>query len=235
MKDKTILIVDDEKDLVELIEYNLHREGYRTLAAYDGVGGVKLALQHVPDLIILDLMMPKKTGQEVTVELRAHAVTRHIPIIMLTAKSEEADMIIGLTLGADDYVVKPFSFKVLLARMDAVLRRAAQGPQPSDVMTYGPLQIDRSRHRVELGGERLALTLTEFRLLEALTSANGRVLSRDQLMDHAMGNETTVTDRTIDVHITALRKKLKRHRGVIETVRGVGYRFAPDGPLAQDT
>ncbi len=228
MKGKTILIVDDEKDLVELIAYNLHREGYRTLLAYDGETAVRLAMQHVPDLIVLDLMLPHKTGQEVTVTLRSETATKAIPIIMLTAKSEESDVVVGLALGADDYMAKPFSMKVLLARVEAVLRRSALSAQPSDYLTVGDLRIDRARHRVELQGERLALTLTEFRLLEALTSAGGRVLNRDQLMDYAMGNDALVTDRTIDVHITSLRKKLARHRDLIETVRGVGYRCATD-------
>lgn len=226
MKDKTILIIDDEKDLVELIEFNLHREGYRTLTAYDGATGVSMAQQFVPDLILLDLMLPKKSGQEVALALRSDFSTKSIPIVMLTAKSEESDVVVGLTIGADDYVTKPFSMKVLLARIEAVLRRSAKSDQPSEVYTIGELKIDRFKHKVQLGDRRLALTLTEFRLLEVLVSANGRVLSRDQLMDHALGNDAVVTDRTIDVHITSLRKKLGKSRDLIETVRGVGYRLA---------
>lgn len=229
MKDKTILIVDDEKDLVELIVYNLQRERFRTLEAYDGDSAVRLALQHVPDLILLDLMLPRKSGQEVTVALRSEPATRAIPIIMLTAKSAETDIVVGLTLGADDYLTKPFSMNVLLARIGALLRRSAQATSPSDCLTIGELRIDRARHRVEVADRTLALTLTEFRMLEALASAKGRVLSRNQLMDYAMGNDTIVTDRTVDVHITSLRKKLAKHRDLIETVRGVGYRCATEG------
>ena len=228
MKDQTILIVDDEKDLVELIVYNLQRERFRTLEAYDGDSAVRLALQHVPDLIVLDLMLPRKSGQEVTVALRSEPATKAIPIIMLTAKSAEADIVVGLTLGADDYLTKPFSMNVLLARIAALLRRSTQTTSASDYLTIGELRIDRARHRVEVAGRTLALTLTEFRMLEALASAKGRVLSRNQLMDYAMGNDTIVTDRTVDVHITSLRKKLAKHRDLIETVRGVGYRCASE-------
>ncbi len=228
MKDKTILIVDDEKDLVELVVYNLQRERFRALAAYDGDSAVRLALQHVPDLIVLDLMLPGKSGQEVTVALRSESTTRAIPIIMLTAKSDESDIVVGLTLGADDYVTKPFSMNVLLARIGALLRRSAQPDSAGDNLAVGELRIDRARHRVEVANRSLALTLTEFRMLEALASAKGRVLSRNQLMDHAMGDGTIVTDRTVDVHITSLRKKLAKHRDLIETVRGVGYRCATE-------
>jgi two-component system phosphate regulon response regulator PhoB len=223
---KTILIVDDEQDLVELIVFNLQREGYRTLSAYDGATGYDLAQQHIPDLILLDLMLPEKSGQEVAVALKAERGTARIPIIMLTAKSEESDVIVGLTLGADDYVTKPFSIKILLARIEAVLRRAANASPPADLLTAGDLEIDRSKHRVALGGQPVRLTLTEFKLLEALVGANGRVLSRDRLMDTALGADAVVTDRTIDVHITGLRKKLRKHRDLIETVRGVGYRLS---------
>ena len=229
MKSKTILIVDDEKDLVELIEFNLHREGFSTLTAYDGVTGMLLAQQHVPDLILLDLMLPKRSGQEVAVALRAGDATRNIPIIMLTAKSEESDVVVGLTLGADDYVVKPFSMKVLLARIDAVMRRAAKSAPSANLVSIGDLQIDRARHRVMLGSKPISLTLTEFRLLDSLTSANGRVLSREQLMNQALGTDAVVSDRTIDVHVTSLRKKLSGYRHLIETVRGVGYRLAFPG------
>ncbi|MCG3137277.1 MAG: Phosphate regulon transcriptional regulatory protein PhoB [Phycisphaerae bacterium] len=229
MKSKTILVIDDEKDLVELIEFNLHREGYRTLTAYDGVTGTTLAQQHMPDLVLLDLMLPKRSGQEVAVMLKSNETTKRIPIIMLTAKSEESDIVVGLTLGADDYVAKPFSIKVLLARIEAVMRRAAQTAPLPDVLNIGELQIDRSRHRVLMEGVQVALTLTEFRLLDSLTAANGRVLSREQLMNQALGNDAVVTDRTIDVHITSLRKKLGKYRHLIETVRGVGYRMAANG------
>jgi DNA-binding response OmpR family regulator len=228
---KTILVVDDEKDLVDLIAYNLQRNGYQALVAGTGTDALDIAGRELPDLIILDLMLPGIDGTEVARRLRADARTAGIPIIMLTAKGEETDIVVGLTLGADDYVTKPFSMKVLLARLSTVLRRAEQsagaGANPSEgaVLRAGPLTIDTSKHDVLVNGESIRLTLTEFRLLTALVQARGRVLTRDQLMDKAMGTDVFVTDRAIDVHITAIRKKLGAANWLIHTVRGVGYRL----------
>ena len=223
---KTVLVVDDEKDLVELISYDLKRNGYDVLCAYDGNAALDLATREVPDLIVLDLMLPGLEGTEVARRLKADARTAQVPIIMLTAKAEETDVVVGLTLGADDYVTKPFSKKILLARVNTVLRRAEPAAAPEGAMLRaGPLAIDTSKHEVLVDGEPVRLTLTEFKLLAALVSARGRVLTRDQLMDKAMGTDVFVTDRAIDVHITAIRKKLGSANWLVHTVRGVGYRL----------
>ena len=223
---KRILVVDDEKDLVDLISYNLQRNGYEVLTAFSGNAALELAAREQPDLIVLDLMLPGIDGTEVARRLKADARTAAVPIIMLTAKAEETDVVVGLTLGADDYVTKPFSMKILLARLTTVLRRAEPAPAAdADTLKVGPLTIDTARHEVLVDGEPVRLTLTEFKLLAALVAARGRVLTRDQLMDKAMGTDVFVTDRAIDVHITAIRKKLGAANWLVHTVRGVGYRL----------
>ena len=229
---RRVLVVDDEKDLVELISYNLGRNGFDVLPAHAGNEALDLAQREIPDLILLDLMLPGLDGTEVARRLRADARTAAIPIIMLTAKGEETDVVVGLTLGADDYVTKPFSMKILLARINTVLRRheqttstAAAGAADGGVLKVGPLVIDTSRHEVTIDGDPVRLTLTEFKLLASLVGARGRVLTRDQLMDKAMGTDVFVTDRAIDVHITAIRKKLGAANWLVHTVRGVGYRL----------
>ena len=225
---RRVLVVDDERDIAETILYNLGRNGYEGLVAYNGTEGLAIAQRERPDLVVLDLMLPGIDGTEVARRLKGDPRTSDIPIVMLTAKGEETDVVVGLTLGADDYVTKPFSMKVLLARIGTVLRRIDQaGEQPADsaVLKAGPLTIDTSRHEVVVNGESVKLTLTEFRLLAALVGARGRVLTRDQLMDRAMGTDVFVTDRAIDVHVTAIRKKLGAANWLIHTVRGVGYRL----------
>ncbi len=220
----TILVVDDEKDLVDLITYNLQRNGYKALTATSGDAALEIASRELPDLVLLDLMLPGMSGTEVARRLKADAHTAGIPIIMLTAKSEETDVIVGLTLGADDYVTKPFSMKILLARLNTVLRRGEVGVAADSILLrVGPLSIDGSKHEVSVNGDSVKLTLTEFKLLSALASARGRVLTRDQLMDKAIGTGVFVTDRAIDVHITAIRKKLGAASWIVRTVRGVGY------------
>ena len=224
---RTVLVADDEADLVDLIGYNLKRSGYDVLTAGDGPTALKLAQQHGPDLIVLDVMMPGLDGTEVCRRLKSDAKTAKIPVVMLTARSEETDIVVGLTLGADDYVTKPFSMKVLLARLAGLLRRNEPG-QPAadaDLLKAGPLTIDPHQHQAKIDGETLKLTLTEFKLLSALVSGRGRVLSRDQLMDKAMGADVFVTDRAIDVHVTAIRRKLGSASWLVHTVRGVGYRL----------
>ena len=226
---RRVLVVDDEKDLVDLISYNLGRGGYDVLTAYDGKDALEIAQREVPDLVVLDLMLPGLDGTEVARRLKADSRTANVPIVMLTAKGEETDVVVGLTIGADDYVTKPFSMKILLARINTVLRRgesaetgaAAEG----GVLRAGPLVIDMSKHEVTVNGEPVRLTLTEFKLLSALVAARGRVLTRDQLMDKAMGTDVFVTDRAIDVHVTAIRKKLGAANYLVHTVRGVGYRL----------
>ena len=224
---KRILVVDDEKDLVDLITYNLQRNGYGILAASNGNEAIEIAQREQPDLILLDLMLPGLEGTEVARRLKSDSRTATIPIIMLTAKSEETDVVVGLTLGADDYVTKPFSMKILLARINSIFRRgeALQGGDDSVILKAGPLNIDTSKHEVTANGESVKLTLTEFKLLGALVQARGRVLTRDQLMDKAMGTDVFVTDRAIDVHVTAIRKKLGDVAWLVRTVRGVGYRL----------
>ena len=222
---KKILVVDDERDLVELISLNLTRNGYEVVPAYDGTTGLDSARKHKPDLIIMDVMMPGLSGRDVTMALKQDADTAHIPILMLTAKTEETDIIVGLSMGADDYVTKPFSMKVLMARVAAVLRRKAAAEPSQTMLSTGPVVIDQSKHEVTVQGKPINLTPTEFKLLTALVGARGRVLSRDQLMDRAMGTDVFVTDRAIDVHITAVRKKLNDYAWMIHTVRGVGYRL----------
>jgi DNA-binding response OmpR family regulator len=227
---RRVLVVDDEKDLVDLISYNLTRNGFEVLSAGNGQQAMEIAQREVPDLVVLDLMLPGLDGTEVARRLRADSRTAGIPIVMLTARSEETDVVVGLTLGADDYVTKPFSMKILMARINTVLRRAEQAESggavaEGGVLRAGPLVIDTSRHEATVNGEPVRLTLTEFKLLSALVAARGRVLTRDQLMDKAMGTDVFVTDRAIDVHITAIRKKLAAAHWLVHTVRGVGYRL----------
>jgi len=226
---RRILVVDDERDIVDLVRYNLTKNGFDALVATDGQEALQVAGRELPDLIVLDLMLPGLPGTEVARRLKADSRTAHIPIIMLTAKGEETDVVVGLTIGADDYVTKPFSIKILLARMGAVLRRAdaATGSNPDNGPTLraGPVALDTSKHEVTVDDEQVKLTLTEFKLLAALLQARGRVLTRDQLMDKAMGADVFVTDRAIDVHVTAIRKKLGKANWIVHTVRGVGYRL----------
>jgi two-component system phosphate regulon response regulator PhoB len=232
-----VLVVDDEPDLVDVISINLKRNGFDVLAAGDGNTALDLTRRHRPDLVLLDLMLPGLDGTEVARRLRGEPATAGIPIVMLTAKSEETDVVVGLTLGADDYVTKPFSPKVLVARIRAVLRRHGKGsaspnstPPPAEVLRAGPLTMDLDKHEVAVSGQAVKLTLTEFKLLRALVEARGRVMSRDRLMDKAMGADVFVTDRAIDVHVTAIRKKLGEASWIVHTVRGVGYRLQDEPP-----
>ncbi|HEY0009978.1 MAG TPA: response regulator transcription factor [Tepidisphaeraceae bacterium] len=225
-KVKKILLVDDEKDLVEMMSFNLKRHGYEIITAYNGVDALSFAEKEVPDLIVLDVMMPGLDGTTVVRRLKADPKLARIPVVMLTAKSEETDVVVGLTLGADDYITKPFSMKILMARLNTVLRRGEPAvAEDENLLRAGPLTIDSLKHEALANGESLKLTLTEFKLLTALVQARGRVLSRDQLMDKAMGSDVFVTDRAIDVHITAIRRKLGDAHYLVHTVRGVGYRL----------
>ena len=231
MSRKRILIVEDERDMAELVSLRLTREGYDVDVAGDGVEALRRIRSDPPDLVLLDLMLPKMSGTEVANELRSDPRTSGLPIIMLTARSEDSDVVVGLQLGADDYVPKPFSMSVLVARIAAVMRRTeGRGAAGKGVIEIGPIRINTERHRVEVDGENVSLTLTEFRILAALAAARGRVLTRNHLIDQSMGMDAVVTDRTIDVHLTALRKKLGKARACIETVRGVGYRIADEVP-----
>lgn len=222
-----ILIVEDERALAEPLAYSLRREGLEVLLAHDGQDGLRQAQVRLPDLILLDLMLPVLGGLEVARELRASPQTRAIPIIMVTAKAEEADQLVGFAVGADDYVTKPYSVRVLLERIKRRLQRQQrreEGPR-GDVVECQGVVIDRHRHRALLRDEELALTPTEFRLLETLIRQAGRAFTRHELMDAAIGEDAVVLERTIDVHVKSLRKKLGEAADLIETVRGVGYRF----------
>jgi len=226
MTGQLILIVEDEKDIVELLRFNLEREGYRVEAAHTGEEGLEKARQLSPDLILLDLMLPRTDGLEVCKMLRADEKTRTIPVVMLTAKGEEADIVTGLEVGADDYVAKPFSPKVLIARIRATLRRRDGDEKASEnVIRVAEVTIDAGRHEVTIAGERINLTPTEFALLACLARHPGWVYSRTQLVDEVRGTDTIVTDRAVDVQVAGLRKKLGDHGHYVETVRGVGYKF----------
>jgi two-component system alkaline phosphatase synthesis response regulator PhoP len=220
-----ILIVDDEKDLVELLKFNLQKEGFDVFFAFDGQTALSVAERETLSLIVLDLMLPKFDGLEVCRRLKRNQVTAHIPIIMLTAKGEESDRVVGLELGADDYVVKPFSVRELIARVKAVLRRTEAQQKPKDILKVGDVVVDTVKHKVKVKGKELDLTLTEFRLLAALAQRRGQVLTRNQLIDFARGTDAFVVDRTMDVHLSSLRKKLGGYGDLIETVRGIGYRM----------
>ena len=220
-----ILVVDDEPDALELVRFNLKQAGFEVCTAADGEEALKQARLALPDVILLDIMLPEVDGLEVCKILRRDSATAAIPIIMLTAKAAEIDRVLGLELGADDYVTKPFSMSVLAARVGAVLRRSTAAPAREDLLQAGPISIDTSRHSVQVDGQEVTLTQTEFRLLMALAAARGKVLSRNQLVDQALGMDAIVTDRTIDVHLTSLRRKLGPARESIKTVRGIGYRL----------
>lgn len=227
MAKETILIVDDEEDIVELIKYNLKNEGYSILTAQTGEQAIKTARQSRPDLMVLDLMLPGMDGLEVTKYLKHNEQTKDIPIVMLTAKGEESDVVTGLELGADDYISKPFSPKVLLARIRAILRRRKTNfLETSDrIKQEGDMIIDRARHLVTIEGDTVDLTLSEFELLSFLVDKKGWVFTRGQIVDAIRGENYAVTERSIDVVMVGLRKKLKTYASFIETVRGVGYRF----------
>jgi two-component system phosphate regulon response regulator PhoB len=230
MNKGTILIIDDEKDLIELVRYNLEKDGYDAISAADGQTGLEIAQRHKLDLIVLDLMMPGMDGLEVCRRLRADPRTGRVPLIMLTAKATEADRIVGLEMGADDYITKPFSPRELVARVKAILRRTTTQAEPQQVIRHGDLAIDVARHEVMFGGKQVSLTATEFRILHFLASKPGRVLSRDDIIDAALGRDANVFDRTIDVHITAIRRKLGKGSDPIETIRGFGYKFRDTSP-----
>jgi DNA-binding response OmpR family regulator len=223
---KTILVIDDEEDLIKLVDYNLTKENYLVLSARDGEKGISIARQHMPELIILDVMLPGLDGWEVCKRLRADSKTARIPILMLTAKSEETDKVLGLELGADDYLTKPFSLRELLARVKALLRRYETSAEAADVIRMGTIVIDSGRRQVTVAGKKTELTPTEFNILKALADRKGRVMTRDDLITESRGEDIVIIDRNIDVHITSLRKKLGKCSEMLQTVRGVGYRLS---------
>lgn len=224
-----ILLVEDEADILEMVRYNLEQAGFEVVPAEDGETAIRAVREEHPSLIVLDLMLPGIDGLEVCKLLKQDAGTRDIPVLMLTARSEEVDRIVGLELGADDYVVKPFSPRELILRIRAILRRAAESGQEADreggELRAGPLRIDVAAHHVLLNGEPLTLTSTEFKLLVTLIERRGRVQSREDLLNSVWGYEYSGYGRTVDTHIRRLREKLGAASPLVETVRGVGYRF----------
>ena len=221
---RTILIIEDEGDIIELVKYNLEKEGFSVRSAEDGEKGLRVIKNLKPSLILLDLMLPGIDGLEVAKIIKKDDTLSHIPIIMLTAKSSESDIIVGLEVGADDYIVKPFSPKVLISRVKAILRRY-HAPQSQKRIKIDNLIIDGIKHKISFSGKNITLTLTEFKLLEFMAQRPGMVLSRNKLLDGVFGYDSAVYDRTVDVHIKSLRQKLGKGKDLIETVRGIGYRF----------
>ena len=226
-----ILIVEDEKDIVKMLEYNLKKDGFKTISARNGEDAIDSARRERPDLIILDLMLPGIDGLEVCRTIKGDSKTASIPIIMLTAKSQESDKIVGLELGADDYMTKPFSPRELIARIKAVLRRGKEKAGPQEVLKAGDITIDLARIAVTVKGKPVELTAKEFELLKTLLKSKERVLSRDYLLDNIWGfdHAADIQTRTVDVHIRTLRKKLKSGSKYIITVKNYGYRFEDEG------
>ena len=226
MTQKQILVVEDEEDIQELLRYNLAKESYLVNCVGSGEAGLKEAQKMLPDLLILDLMLPEMNGLEVCRQLKSDTNTKKIPIIMLTAKGEETDIVLGLEMGADDYVTKPFSIQIFLSRVRAVLRRG-QEPESSEsgILNFKDLQIHTGKHEVRVKEELVKLTYTEFMILEFLSKRPGWVFTRGQIVDAVRGDGYAITDRAVDFQIVGLRKKLGSVSKYIETVRGVGYRF----------
>jgi two-component system phosphate regulon response regulator PhoB len=225
MAKQTILIIEDEPSLVEVLTYNLAKEGYEIVVATNGQEGLRLAQTTLPDLVILDLMLPMIDGLDVCRRLRGNPKTQAIRIMMLTAKSEEVDEIVGFSMGTDDYVNKPFRLKPLIHRVKALLRRSPETEQSADVVATDGIEIDRLNHIARVDGTELPLTPTEFQLLWTLIRLPSRAFTRSELMDRCRGEDAPSFERTIDVHVRSLRQKLGDRAGLIETVRGVGYRY----------
>ncbi len=227
MAAKKIVIIEDEPDILEVLSYNLKRERFTVLAALDGDSGLSLVKNEKPDLVILDLMLPGMDGIGICSSIKNDSDLSNTLVIMVTAKGEESDIVLGLGVGADDYVSKPFSPRELVARVKAVLRRGTllEESNQKEKIECGDLVVDTGRYKVLVRGEEVKLTATEFRILYYLASHPGRVYSREQLLNKALGDSTVVVDRNIDVHIRGIRKKLALNPPVIETIRGVGYRF----------
>jgi len=226
---QTILIIEDERDLAELLAFNLEREGYRTAIALDGVEGLETAKRVLPDLVLLDLMLPGMLGTEVCRALKQYQPTSRIPVIMLTAKGEEIDKVVGFEVGAEDYLVKPYSTRELLLRAKAVLRRSATELVESPLLKVGPISIDTARHLVAIHGEEVTFTTIEFNLLHTLLQRLGRVQSREVLLRDVWGYKFVEDTRTVDTHVTRLRTKMGAAGGMIRTVRGFGYKVEAGG------
>ena len=234
-----VLVIEDETNIQELLKYNLEKNGYNVIVADNGIDGLQEALANVPDIILLDLMLPGLDGLEVCKRLRMEKRTKKVPILMLTAKSEELDKVLGLELGADDYITKPFSIKELIARIRAAMRRMDddRSEEPSKeekvkILKVKDIEIDCEKYEVRKNGEKIALTLKEFELLKMLVESKGKVLTRDFLLDKIWGYDYVGETRTVDVHIRHVRQKINDDEGseqLIQTIRGVGYRFISEG------
>ena len=225
MKKSKIVVIEDEVDILEVINYNLSKEGFDVCSALDGEEGLALIKKEVPNLVLLDLMLPGLDGIEICRKLKTDYSTRSIPIIMVTAKGEESDIVLGLGMGADDYMVKPFRPRELMARIRSVLRRGDFIEEGEGLVSIDELVIDINRHEVKLEGKKIVLTAMEFKLLHFLASHPGQVFTRENLLNHVSSDDTFIIDRNIDVHIRSIRKKLNKHRELIETIHRVGYRF----------
>ncbi len=225
MSKPSVLVVEDDRSHADVLKYNLEQAGYEVTIAHDGMDGLRRAQLKVPDVVILDLMLPEIDGLEVCRRLRASAATQNVLILMLTDKAEETDEVVGFAVGADDYVTKPFKVKALLERIKALMRRRQSEETLGDSVSSQGITVDRSRHRVTAGDLSLQLTRSEFNLLDSLIRQPGRAFTRAELIEAALGDDALVLERTIDVHIRGLRKKLDRYGDLIETVRSVGYRF----------
>ena len=221
-----ILVIEDERDIVETLEYNLKKEGYKVAKAYDGLAGLRMAEEKIPSLVLLDLMLPGIDGLEVCRRIKKNPKTAAIPVIMLTAKGSETDKVVGLELGADDYIVKPFSIKELIARIKTILRRYEKpAEKPKAIIKFKDLEIDTDKHEVKAVGKLVELTAKEFQLLYYLAENKERVFSRERLLDTVWGIDVAIETRTVDVHMRRLREKLGKAGHYLVTLRGVGYKF----------
>ncbi|MDB6081464.1 MAG: phoB [Chlamydiia bacterium] len=228
MQKLKLLLIEDEDDIADLIKLQAEIAGYKCSHASDGLNGFEAICREKPDLVILDLMLPGQNGLDVCRKLKGHNDLKHIPVIMISAKSEETDVVLGLELGADDYVAKPFSPRVLFSRVKAVMRRNQEGEKSSPIIRFGDFMLEAEKYLIKKKDKSISLTLSEFSILRRLASHPDKVLTRNQLLDDLQSDDAFVVDRNIDVHIAALRKKLGPSFDYIETVRGVGYRFKSD-------
>jgi phosphate regulon transcriptional regulator PhoB len=233
-----IVLIEDEKDIVELIRYNFRKEGFEVESFLRGKDGLEYLRQNLPDLVLLDILLPDLDGIEICKRLRSDERLKALPVIFLTAKGEEVDRVLGLELGADDYVVKPFSPRELVARVKAILRRQVRAAEKREVVELGGLRLDSGTQEVSVHGRSVELSTLEFKLLHFLVSNPRRVFSRDRLLDEVWGRDRFVTPRTVDVHIRRLREKIEAQADkpqYVQTVRGAGYRFSPEASRADDT
>lgn len=225
MRKTKILIIEDEEDIADMIKLQAELAGYKVCIEHDGLNGLRAVEREKPDLVVLDVMLPGQSGLDVCRKIKSNDSTQYIPVIMISAKGEEFDIVLGLELGADDYVSKPFSLKILFSRIRAVLRRGKETEKSQEVIEFGPFTLIVESYQLHKKGKQIPLTLSEFSILRRLLTQRGKVLTRNQLLDEIQGSDEFIVDRNIDVHIAALRKKLGPNFQGIETVRGVGYRF----------